>query len=216
MIATGTPVHPDSDPETEDPILGPDVLGQDTAHVQFLPPGTITIVKRVSGGGDGSFDFTGDLDAFTLTTSGGTASQAFPHIQPGTYRVTEVDSDDFSLAQITCDDPGDNSVRDGASAVIRINGSEGMTCTFTNTPTPPTNAAEAVGRAMGKAAGDRQQAAPGADAWPARAGACRDLDRRGARRWAARAVLPAAPEPAAPAARPGDPHAALSRALIAR
>ena len=153
VIATGTPVHPDNDPETEDPVLGQDVSDQDTAFVQVLPPGSITIVKRLSSGADGSFDFAGDLGAFTLTTSGGTVSQTFPDIQPGRYEVTEVDSDDWSLAQISCDDPGDNSVQDGATAVIRVNGSEDVTCTFTNTPTPPTSAVDAAGRAVAKAVG---------------------------------------------------------------
>ena len=153
VIATGTPVHPDNDPETEDPVLGQDVSDQDTAAVQVLPPGSITIVKRLSSGADGSFDFTGDLGAFTLTTSGGSVSQTFPDIQPGRYDVTEVDTDDWSLAQISCDDPGDNSGQDGATAVIRVDGSEDVTCTFTNTPTPPTSAVDAVGRAVGKAVG---------------------------------------------------------------
>ena len=58
-------------------------------------PATITI-KKTSEGGNGTFNFTGDLGSFSITTTGssgpgsdGTGSQTFS-VPPGTYNVTEV------------------------------------------------------------------------------------------------------------------------------
>ena len=49
---------------------------------------TITVVKHTVGG-ESSFDFTGDLGGFSLTTTGGVAQRTFTNLAAGTYAVSE-------------------------------------------------------------------------------------------------------------------------------
>ena len=93
--------------------------------------GTITIVKNTVGG-NGTFSFTGDLDAFDLTTTGGTASTTFSDLAPGPYDVTEAEAAGFDLTGLVCDDGSTTSVGT-ATATIDLAADENVTCTFTNT-----------------------------------------------------------------------------------
>lgn len=92
--------------------------------------GSITIVKNTVGG-DGTFDFTGDLGAFSLTTVNGTDSETYSSLDAGTYAVAETVPDDWDLTSATCDDQSPVNA-------ISLQAGESVTCTFTNTKkTPP-------------------------------------------------------------------------------
>ena len=87
---------------------------------------TITVVKQTTGG-DGAFDFTSSqLGDFTLVTSGGTASQRFSNLSPGSYSISETVPDGWELSGATCDNGDD-------PASITLAAGESVTCTFANT-----------------------------------------------------------------------------------
>ena len=90
-----------------------------------LPLDTIVIWKQTIGG-DGSFGFTGDLGAFTLTTSSFVASQVFTQVVPGTYGFTETLPAGWDQAGATCDN---GNTPDSVNLLFR----QRVTCTFTNT-----------------------------------------------------------------------------------
>gem|GEM_PF-1930954 len=102
----------------------------------FEPSGTIVIQKLTTGVG-GTFSFTGTLGNFPLTTpsGGGTASQTFANVSPGTKTVTEQFVLDWVLTNLVCSDPdGGTTVNVGTrTATIDLDGGETITCTFTNT-----------------------------------------------------------------------------------
>ena len=106
--------------------------GNVSASCTSAPQGRVTIIKNTLGG-DGSFDFTGDLGAFSLTTSGGTASQVFDAVTPGSFTVTEAMNNDFELTSVVCtgdqDSTGDAASR---SAILNIEDGDDVTCTFIN------------------------------------------------------------------------------------
>ena len=91
--------------------------------------GSITIEKNTVGG-DGTFDFTGSLGAFGLTTASGTNSKTFD-VLPGTYDVTETAQAGFDLTALSCDDGSTSLVT--RTATIDITSGESVTCNFTNT-----------------------------------------------------------------------------------
>ena len=88
-------------------------------------PGNITIVKNTLGG-NGTFDFTGDLGLFDLTTIGNTASQLFSALAPGPYSVSETEPDGWEQTGASC---SDGSIL----PEIDLDAGETMTCTFENT-----------------------------------------------------------------------------------
>jgi plastocyanin len=86
----------------------------------------LTIVKNAVGG-DGSFAFTSQaLGSFVLTTTNGTAQQAFQNLAPGTYAVSETVPAGWTLTSATC-----SGGRNPAS--ITLAQGESVTCTFVNT-----------------------------------------------------------------------------------
>jgi len=87
--------------------------------------GQITIIKNAIGG-DGSFDFTGDLGPFNLTTTGGTAQTTFSDLTPGAFSVAETVPAGWTLTSASCDN-GD------APGAITLGAGETVACTFTNT-----------------------------------------------------------------------------------
>jgi uncharacterized repeat protein (TIGR02543 family) len=112
-----------------------------TCTATFQPaPGTIVIQKQTTGSG-GTFSFTatgtGLPSSFPLTTpsGGGTASQTFANVSPGTKTVTEQFVLDWVLTNLVCSDPdGGTTVNVGTrTATIDLDGGETITCTFTNT-----------------------------------------------------------------------------------
>jgi LPXTG-motif cell wall-anchored protein len=87
--------------------------------------GSITIVKNTVGG-DGTFNFTGNVGVTSLSTSGGTASQSANNLVPGSYNIAETVPTGWDLTSATCDDGSTPSA-------ISLSAGEDVTCTFTNT-----------------------------------------------------------------------------------
>lgn len=103
-----------------------------TFTVDSPPAATLTVVKEVTGGpATWSFDFTGDLGPFTLTDADSDA--AFPDLTAGEYAFSETAVAGYSAA-ITCDN-GDSSAT--GSITVSFDATEDVTCTVTNTYTPP-------------------------------------------------------------------------------
>ena len=101
------------------------------------PPGSITVVK-VTEGGTGTFGFSSKTlspSLFDLTTTGtglaGSDSRTFAELPAGTYDVAEgAPGANWVLTSATCSDKSDPSA-------IDLGAGESVTCTFTNTFTPP-------------------------------------------------------------------------------
>lgn len=99
--------------------------------------GTI-VINKTAVGGDGTFNYTGDLGAFSITTSGGSGSQTFTDVVPGTYAVTEdTPPANWNLTSLTCVDPDNGTTTAGPTATIDLDPGETVTCTYTNTYVPP-------------------------------------------------------------------------------
>lgn len=103
--------------------------------------GSITIIKRTSGGRDFTFNFTttiGGTGGFTLTTASGTATRVFTNVAPGTYTLSEVDLPQFwRLTALSCggDAGGTPTTVNLATRTVSIglDAGEAIVCTFTNT-----------------------------------------------------------------------------------
>ena len=106
-------------------------LGQ---PLPFQPPaGGITIVKQTTTG-NGAFDFTGDLGAFTLTVPGN-ASRLFAGVETGAYLVRETAEAGWSVQSVVCNDPdGGTTIVGEGQVLIDLDVDESITCTFTNEP----------------------------------------------------------------------------------
>jgi hypothetical protein len=117
-----------------------------SANVDFdpwalgTPPceGTITIVKDAVPDDAQDFNFTGDLGGFSLDDD---ADPTLPNSRtftrpPGTYNVAETVPPGWALDDISCttNDANDTTVVNvaGGSVTIDLDGSEDITCTFTN------------------------------------------------------------------------------------
>ena len=87
--------------------------------------GSLTVVKNAVGG-DGVFTFTSQtLGGFVLTTTNGTAQQAFTNVVSGTYAVSETVPAGWRLDTAVCSD--------GSSVdSIGVSAGEDVTCTLTN------------------------------------------------------------------------------------
>ena len=86
-----------SDPDTIDLASGETV----TCTFTNAKRGSIT-VEKVANGGDGTFDFTGDLGDFSLTTVSGIASRTFGDLLPDTYAISETVPDGWNLTSAIC------------------------------------------------------------------------------------------------------------------
>jgi hypothetical protein len=129
---------------------------QATITLRAPSAGSITIVKRASGGGENddddgdddddsddgeSFSFTAtnlEPSSFSLAPSGGSASRVFADLPPGTYSVTEVDLPrNWELTELSCrgEAGGTPTIVNLAdrSVSIGLDGGEAIVCTFTNT-----------------------------------------------------------------------------------
>jgi hypothetical protein len=98
-----------------------------------LQRGSIQIVKATDGG-DGTFSFTpsgfNSNSAFTLTTSGGSASSTFAGLlTTGTYSVSETVPDGWELVSSSC--------TNGTPTAITVVDGQTTTCTFTNKKQAP-------------------------------------------------------------------------------
>jgi uncharacterized repeat protein (TIGR01451 family) len=93
---------------------------------------TIIVVKNVVGD-DGTFSFTGDWltpDDFEIETDGGTGSQTFDDVIPGTYTLTEVPGEGYDGTNLVCVDA--NGSTDGLTGTLVLDPGETITCTYTN------------------------------------------------------------------------------------
>ena len=88
------------------------------------------LVEKVTNGGDGTFDFTGDLGDFSLTTVSGLAQQTFSDLVPGTYDISETVPAGWTLDAAVC------TGGQPASAVVLAPGAS-IKCDFVNTKIPP-------------------------------------------------------------------------------
>lgn len=113
------------------------------------PPeeGAITIVKDSIPDDPQSFDFSGDLGAFSLSDSSPTdKTVTFTGLTPGSYDVTEAVPAGWDLTALTCNDPdGGTTVNLGtATAAIDLDDQEVVTCTFENTQRGSVTIAKAI------------------------------------------------------------------------
>ncbi len=110
--------------------------GQDVTAANFLnrQVGTI-IIRKATVGGNGTFQFDGDLGGFQLVVPG-SASTTFPNKAPGTYLVHEIVPTGWDLTSINC---GANQNNTGAVDGINIvlEAGETVDCTFNNTKLQP-------------------------------------------------------------------------------
>jgi predicted outer membrane repeat protein len=87
--------------------------------------GSLTIVKKTSGG-DGTFSYSSpQLGPFRLTTQKKTAQRTFAGVAPGVYSVSEAPTRGWDLTAVSCSD-GSNP------ASINVAPGEDVTCNFTN------------------------------------------------------------------------------------
>ncbi len=84
-------------------------------------PGTIEIEKQANPTGDTAFPFTGSLGDFSLVDdgTGSGSSRIFPGLPPGTYTVSELVPDNWSLSGVECTPAGAAAVS-GADTVITL------------------------------------------------------------------------------------------------
>ena len=111
-------------------------------------PGRV-VIRKITKGGIGEFDFESDLNDFSLTTlqQDVAVEKVFEGVEAGLYNVKELDAfdsaDGFDLINLQCDDPKEedgnttdwngvpwNGTSTGAN--ISVDDGETVTCTFTN------------------------------------------------------------------------------------
>jgi hypothetical protein len=101
------------------------------ASTAFAQGGTITIVKDTEPDSVTSFNFTGDLGAFSAAEG---SPAIFSGLPDGTYSVTEQVTAGYELGSIFCSDPsgGTGVSPSTATAIIDLYEAESITCTFVN------------------------------------------------------------------------------------
>jgi len=117
-----------------------DLDNQETVTCTFTntSKGSITI-NQVVVGDDTTFDYAGDLGAFSIATSGGAGSEVFLTQTADTYVVTLAEVSGYSLTHLTCSGDTDNgSVTDlGARSVaIDLDAGETIACEFESMADP--------------------------------------------------------------------------------
>ena len=87
------------------------------------------MVEKRTIGGDGRFDFTGNLPgagSFSLTTVNGVTSTTFSNVLSGTYSISETAPAGWVLTSAACDNGGN-------PASISLTSGQTVKCTFENT-----------------------------------------------------------------------------------
>lgn len=102
-----------------------------SASIALAQGGSITIVKDTEPDSATSFNFTGDLGAFSAAEG---SPAVFGGLPDGTYSVTEQVTAGYELGSIFCTDPsgGTGVSPSTATAIIDLSGAESITCTFVN------------------------------------------------------------------------------------
>ena len=99
--------------------------------------GTIIIVKDTVPDNEQDFEFSGSFDTFFLDDDGDdenelSNTQTFSDLQSGSYEVTELAADGFTLNSLICSDPDDGTEIEDATATIDLDEGETITCTYQN------------------------------------------------------------------------------------
>ncbi|MEM4302033.1 MAG: hypothetical protein QW570_08030, partial [Candidatus Caldarchaeum sp.] len=98
--------------------------------------GTI-VIEKTALGGDDTFSYTSTIPSnstFQITTSGGSGSQTFANLVPGSYNVTEsAPPAGWDFTSLVCVDPDNGTTVAGPTATIDLDAGETVTCTYTNT-----------------------------------------------------------------------------------
>ncbi|WP_300554101.1 Ig-like domain-containing protein [Maricaulis sp.] len=98
--------------------------------------GTVTIATSITGAADGTFDYTGDLGDFSITTVAQAGSSIFSDLAEGSYAVVLDDFGDFTLDAIMCTG-GSTTVDTGTgTANITLSPADSVTCDFEFTADP--------------------------------------------------------------------------------
>lgn len=103
----------------------------------------ITVVKETVGG-DGSFDFNGLDDGFTLTTSHASASESFDVDADNTasgssYTITEEPQSNWVLTSASCEyDNEESGISVTYGKTVTVHPGDEVICTFVNTNVQPT------------------------------------------------------------------------------
>jgi hypothetical protein len=98
--------------------------------------GTVTIATSITGAADGTFDYTGDLGDFSITTVAQAGSSIFNDLAEGSYAVVLDDFGDFTLDAIMCTG-GSTTVDTGTgTANITLSPADSVTCDFEFTADP--------------------------------------------------------------------------------
>ena len=123
---------PGSSFETSATGAGVFLAAGETARCVFANTelGSVTIVKNAVGGDD-TFNFGGDFGLFSIATAGGTGSESFGNLLPGTYSVVEGVPAGWDLVDLSCDNASTVDIG-SATATINVAAGEHVTCTFTD------------------------------------------------------------------------------------
>jgi hypothetical protein len=121
------------------------VTSQNTANITLDSNETVTctfintlknkgkiVIQKNALGGEGSFNFSGTLGAFSLQTSGGTGSKTFDNLSAGSYKVTESAASGWKFYSLVCTDPSHDTIINDSNANIKLANGETVTCVFTN------------------------------------------------------------------------------------
>jgi hypothetical protein len=109
-------------------VLNNNTIAVPVCSVAPPPPpatGSITVVKNAVGG-NGAFAFTSNFGLTSLTTGGGTASQTFSGLTPGSgYSLSETVPAGWTQTSAAC--------TSGTPAAITVTAAATTTCIITNT-----------------------------------------------------------------------------------
>ena len=93
--------------------------------------GMISIITQTFGG-EGRFDYSSTLQAFTINTDNGSGQKDFADIVPGSYSFTQGPQSDFDLTDIQCNTEAATIDLATATATVSINPGDNIVCRFIN------------------------------------------------------------------------------------
>ncbi|MCP2671227.1 Ig-like domain-containing protein, partial [Maricaulaceae bacterium EIL42A08] len=96
----------------------------------------ITVTQDVLGLVDAEFDYSGDLGAFSITTTSQTGSSQFTDLVEGSYAITLAEEDGFSITDIAC--TGGSAAIDlpNRTATVTLAPADAVECSFEATADP--------------------------------------------------------------------------------
>ncbi|MFY0636287.1 Ig-like domain-containing protein, partial [Maricaulis maris] len=98
--------------------------------------GSLSVAVAITGGTDGSFDFSGDLGDFSVATTSQAGATSFNDLAEGSYTFTAASTDGFNLDAISC--TGGTFVLDAVagSATVTLGPTDTVSCEFTQVAEP--------------------------------------------------------------------------------